>query len=115
METNYFKPEEFKCKCCGVQKMNTDFIRKLNEARGKAHVPFKITSGYRCEKHNTAVGSKEDSAHRKGLGVDIACRNSTLRLLIIRALMETGFTRIGVAKDFIHVDMKNDSKLIWVY
>ena len=113
----YFKMSEFECKCgCGENRMNEDFIRTLDLARKKADIPFVINSGYRCNSHNEDVGSNSLN-HVKGVAVDIRCINSYKRFKIIKSLLSAGFTRIGVHKDFIHVDNNytNEPEVIWLY
>ena len=114
---DYFKIEEFACSCCGKNKIDTQFVKKLDDARRLAKIPFIITSGYRCEKHNKEVGGKADSAHLKGVAADISCQTSTSRYLIVNALIRAGFNRIGIAKDFIHCDIDKDKpqEVIWIY
>lgn len=103
---NYVKISELDCKCgCGHNNANENFLYKLNHARHLAEVPFVITSGCRCNEHNEKVGGSLTSAHLVGLAVDIACPDSRTRFKIIKALLMVGFTRIGIGKDFIHVDM----------
>jgi uncharacterized protein YcbK (DUF882 family) len=113
----YFGMEEFKCPCCGLFPMDGHFLKQLDHARLLAGIPFIITSGFRCITHNTQVGGKVDSAHRVGLAVDIWCDNSRDRYIIIEALIVTGFTRIGIRKDFIHVDMDctKHPRVMWTY
>ncbi|MGC9344888.1 MAG: D-Ala-D-Ala carboxypeptidase family metallohydrolase, partial [Bacteroidales bacterium] len=72
--------EEFECKCgCGQNGVDINFLRKLNEARDLADIPFIISSGYRCQKHNKEIGGVPDSAHTKGMAVDITCKDSRTR------------------------------------
>ena len=107
---NYFTEEELTCKCgCGMS-VEQDLVTLLNIARASAGVPFVITSGARCEWHNKRVGGKEESAHTKGLAVDIATQNSDRAFRIMKALMDAGFKRIGwnQNKNFIHVDIDHD-------
>lgn len=47
-----------------------DMLDSLREHYGK---PIRITSGFRTEKHNAAVGGVPDSSHMRGYAVDIAC------------------------------------------
>lgn len=96
--------------------MDNEFLELLDDARGLAGVPFKINSGYRTESHNKKVGGKPTSSHTKGLAADIHCVNDRVRIEIVRALIEVGFTRIGIAKTFIHVDLDHDKNdAIWIY
>lgn len=105
----YFKPEEFKCKCgtCDGGKMNAELLAKLNQARALANVPFVITSGFRCVPHNTAVGGKPNSAHTKGLAVDIGFSSSSQAMAMLKAFLAVGFTRVGYnsKRRFFHVDI----------
>jgi len=75
-----------------------------------------ITSGYRCEKHNRQVRGVKDSAHIKGLAVDIAVQDNAARLNILRGHIMAGFRRIGISKDFIQTDIdKSKRNNIWLY
>lgn len=116
-EFDYFQMNEFACKHCGKNEMDRDFIHKLDEARNTAGVPFVITSGYRCEEHNEAVGGSPTSSHMKGHAVDISCTDSRTRWLIIGALFEAGINRIGIGENFIHCDddPKKPSEVVWLY
>jgi len=113
----HFKIDEFKCPCCGEVHMNQEFLDKLDMARHNAHVPFIITSGYRCQKHNKEIGGVPNSAHTKGYAVDIKTPNSPYRFVVLESLMEQGFNRFGIGKDFIHVDMdpEKPKDVIWTY
>lgn len=96
--------------------MDATFLELLDTARDKAGVPFKITSGYRSKEHNAKVGGVENSSHLRGYAADIACTSGSQRWQIINALIEVGFSRIGVAKTFIHVDNDPEkSSSIWTY
>jgi len=97
-------------------KMCIDFLKKLDEAREIANVPFVITSGYRTQQHNLDVGGRVGSSHCKGLAVDIACNNSGDRVKILTALIQVGFRRIGIHKSFIHSDLDHDKpNALWLY
>ena len=102
--------------------MDKDFLSMPDNARDIAKTPFKITSGYRTKEHNIAIykklGKKPiESSHLKGVACDIACSDSRARFLIINALLEAGFTRIGIANNFIHVDSdcEKSQNVIWTY
>jgi len=113
----YFKVDEFKCPCCGKANMDKEFLEKIDKARELAGVPFVITSGYRCPKHNKEVGGKPDSAHTKGLAADIKCIRSRDRFKMIKALIDAGFTRFGIGKNFIHADIDSSKpqEVAWTY
>ena len=97
-------------------KMDKEFLFKLDEARMMAGTPFKITSGYRTEAHNKKVGGVKGSSHTKGCAVDIAINSGLQRSVIVCALAKAVFTRIGIAKTFVHVDLdKEKQQSIWLY
>ena len=103
--SKYFKPSEFQCKCCGKLLISEELMDRLFVAREKAGIPFVINSGYRCPKHNAAVGGKPDSAHKEGLAVDIKATDSKTRFKVLKGLYEAGFERIGIDDKFIHADV----------
>jgi uncharacterized protein YcbK (DUF882 family) len=97
--------------------MEPNFLERLDRARELAGVPFVITSGYRCRRHNAAVDGVEDSAHCWGVAADIKATSGHRRYAILFALIGAGFTRIGVGKDFIHCDYDEDKpqRVVWLY
>jgi len=106
--TKYFKEVEY--------KMDADFLAKLDKAREFAKVPFVINSAYRSPEHPESI-KNPTSSHIKGLAVDIKATDSKTRFKIVKALVTVGFTRIGIADTFIHVDLDLDKtqNVIWTY
>lgn len=100
---NYFQENEIK----GLDKR---LVSMLDIARGMAQIPFVITSGFRTPEENKEIGGAPDSAHLKGLAVDLRCWNSTERFLIVKSLLKTGFKRIEVCQDHIHADIDETKK-----
>lgn len=120
MKFEHFDIEEFYCQCGREhqqQQVDERLVLMLDIARSQAGVSFVISSGYRCIGHNKEVGGVADSSHLKGLAVDIRVQNSRSRFLILRSLIDVGFRRIGVAKNFIHVDIDSEKDLgvCWDY
>ena len=119
----YFTTKEFDSpdEVGSGEKMSKEFLAILDEARERAGVPFKITSGYRTQAyHNdlTKRGYKTSptSAHLLGLAADISTPTSTIRFQVIQALLEMKITRIGIGKNFVHCDIKPSShKVCWTY
>ena len=116
MALKYFKLSEFDDAPGTGKNMKKDFLTKLDKARAIADVPFKITSGYRSKETNKRVGGVSTSSHLKGLAADISCKDSSTRQKIVNALIQAGFTRIGIAYTFIHCDTDKDKNdAIWLY
>ncbi len=108
MKLQYFIIDEFESPDAPGSggNMDVDTLHKLDEARGIAGLPFRISSGYRTERHNERVGGVPDSAHTTGHAADIrtdGMRESEVTR-IIAALVMAGFRRIGRARTFVHVD-----------
>lgn len=115
---DYFPEKPWACKCgCGYDEINPALVDHLNMARDMAKTPFIITSACRCEDWNKVVGGSPNSEHTLGNAVDIAAPDSPIRFRILRSLIAAGFTRIGVAKNFIHVDVgiAKPQDVMWLY
>lgn len=118
----YFNLSEFDSPDLKGSGSNMDkaFLELLDQAREKAGVPFKITSGFRTKEWNLKAGGRVGSSHCKGLAADIYLpNNSRDRYLIINALLETGINRMGISfmGGFIHVDIDSskDKNVLWTY
>jgi len=101
----------------GLLYMDHHFVMKLDQLRTELGFPMRINSGYRTAAHNKAVGGKQSSAHRKGLGADVHCLSSGRRFLIAECALEMGFKRVGIGKTFLHLDASTHlpQKVIWLY
>ena len=113
----HFKAQEFVCKHCGKVIIESKLITILEELREHIKKPVVITSGYRCPEYNEKVGGVPNSAHTKGLAVDVKCVHSRTRFKILEFLLKNGINRIGVGKDFIHFDLDKEkpSFVVWHY
>ncbi|MFI5224600.1 MAG: D-Ala-D-Ala carboxypeptidase family metallohydrolase, partial [Nitrospirales bacterium] len=89
----------------------------LDSIRSTIGRPLIVLSGWRSDEHNAEVGGVDSSAHTDGLGVDIACRESRLRFLILQAALNVGISRIGIAKGFVHLDADTSKppQVAWLY
>lgn len=69
----HFSSSEFECPCCGVggDRISARLIDLLERLRGECNAPIHINSGYRCERHNRAIGGVANSQHLSGLAADI--------------------------------------------
>lgn len=111
----HFNRGEFLCKCgCGQERMEFDFVEKLDKVRNSTLLPIIINSGYRCLRHDKEEGGSGN--HTTGMAADIKCSDSRTRYMLLKELVKH-FNRIGVAKTFIHVDdvPGKDPEVCWMY
>jgi zinc D-Ala-D-Ala carboxypeptidase len=95
------------CRCgCGMN-IDSRLQTVLDNLREDAGIPFVITSGARCASHNAAVGGKPNSAHTRGLAVDIKYATSQQAYTMERTFYLAGIKRIGRnrKKKFFHIDL----------
>lgn len=107
--TKNFNLQEFACRHCDAVKVEPELVRKLQQLRDHLGKPLVILSGYRCPKHNLAVGGAKDSYHVKGMAADIAAGPAGLSVTELAQLAEKyGFNGIGLYPDngFVHVDVR---------
>jgi len=96
--------------------MDLDFVEVLDKVRAMAEIPLKVNSGYRSIEHNRNVKGSPNSSHLRGLAADIHCTDSDSRLRIVYSAIQSGVSRIGIAKTFIHLDTDpNKVSALWVY
>jgi uncharacterized protein YcbK (DUF882 family) len=114
MTTN-FRPSETECKCgCKANDMQRPFMDLLESLRRDLDRPLYLTSAFRCEEHNKAVGGSPRSYHKKGRAADIVCETAHDRYTLVGSAIKLGFGGIGIYKTFIHVDDRGeDFKRIW--
>jgi hypothetical protein len=78
----FFGEREFACKCCGQlpPSMRANIValvdNVLDPAREEFGGPVTVNSGYRCPKHNLAVGGVVNSQHMKGEAADLCCADN---------------------------------------
>lgn len=77
--------------------------------------PLTFTSSFRTPKLNIACGGSPTSSHLKGLAFDIKCDNSSDRYKLLYTLFHFGITRIGIYKNFIHIDFdaSKPQSVVW--
>jgi len=66
----YFTLREFQSPDTLEVMVHPELLTKLTQLRMDLGVPVKITSGYRTEAHNEAVGGVKHSKHRSGRAAD---------------------------------------------
>ena len=107
VKSKHFSESEFK-RCappCSLQDMSQVLMDKLDSAREAAGIPFVLNCAYRSVSWDKAKGRSGNSAHTRGLAVDLRCNTSAKRFKIVSALLSVGFRRIGIGKSFVHADI----------
>jgi len=119
IDLRYFNLSEFESPDLKGSGENMDlfFLLMLDKCRDVAGIPFKVTSGFRTEKHNLKIKGVKKSSHLKGLAADISAVSSIERYKIINAAIKIGFKRIGIGKTFIHLDVDKTKaqEVMWDY
>lgn len=89
----------------------------LDAVREEAGIPLVLNCAYRSKEHDKSKGRSGNSAHTKGLAVDIRCNSSATRMKIIKAALTVGISRIGIGKNYIHLDTDSSlpKNVIWHY
>ena len=119
-----FSTEELKCKHCGAHILVPEFMDRLQSLRKDYGKPMKISSAYRCSKHNADVSTTGlTGPHTTGRAVDVICTNKDAYDLLHLALLH-GFTGIGIKQSgakntrFLHLDDIPDRMIrptVWNY
>jgi len=117
---NFFQISEFDCQHTGKNEMQPEFLSYIDKLREMCGFPFKITSGYRDSSHPEEAKKSTSGFHSMGVAADIAVYNGIQKYEIVDNAIELGFTGIGIAKTFIHVDTRTLvhpelPKVIWSY
>lgn len=113
--TEHFHIGEFHCKGtqCGCWETLHDaslsaYLQLIRNHFGK---PVYITSGYRCGKHNAAIGGSANSLHIQGRAADFTIPEVDPGE--IAAFAESiGVLGIGLYEDFVHIDTRS-KKVFW--
>ena len=117
--STYFAPVEFE-RCtppCHIEQMAPAFLERLDRIREAAGIPLVLNCAYRSREWDLAKGRSGNSAHTRGLAVDIRCLSDATRWRIIRAAIACGITRIGIGSTFIHLDADPSlsQEVVWHY
>lgn len=121
MLSEHFSEGEFACKDgCGIVNVDPILLLKLEKLRAMLGRPLSINSGCRCKKYNLAVGGEPGSKHlttaRKACqAADIHCPTDSDRYLILSQVFNIGFTGVGVADSYVHVDVRSETPVCWTY
>lgn len=98
----HFSAREFRCKHCGVAKVDRVLIQRLERLRAIVGRPLYVVSGYRCPVHNRNVRGASRSQHLYGRAADLRAGYAT-----VEEAQRAGFTGIGFSNGWaVHVDVR---------
>lgn len=113
-----FKSNEFACKgkgCCSSVQIDTNLVSYLQQIRNHFGAAVTINSGYRCAKHNKAVGGASGSYHTKGMAADIVVKG-VKPAEVAKYAESIGVLGIGLYEasdgNFVHIDTRS-AKSFW--
>jgi len=115
MSFKYFEISEFNCKETGENEILPEFVEMLDNLREVCGFPFRIESGYRSPKHSIEAAKKYPGTHSQGIAADIAVSGGVQRRKIVEEALKMGFNGVGIAKNFVHVDMRRTTPVVWSY
>ena len=115
MTIKYFKKEDFNCQETGDNEIQDEFVHRLDELREACGFPFIVTSGYRSPKHSIEARKSKPGTHAQGIAADIRVSGGAQRRLVVEKALEMGFNGVGVAKTFVHVDIRTTTPVLWCY
>ena len=112
----YFKVGDFDCQETGRNEMDMGFLKRLDELREACGFPFIVTSGYRCpEGHPIEKNKTRPGTHAQGIAADIRVSGGAQRRRLVEKALELNFGGVGVAKTFVHVDIRETTPVLWCY
>ncbi len=113
--SKHFSRSEFACNCglCPQRAVDSELLTLLEGLREYFLQEVTITSGWRCEAHNKAVGGLPASKHLEGIAADIIV-NGTPPDKVHYYLDKTYPDEMGLGKysKFTHIDVR-DHKARW--
>ena len=117
-----FSESELACSCCGKNEMTQETVDALQALRESIGKPLRLSSAYRCPKHNSKVSSTGKSGpHTTGMAIDIACSGKDAWELLSFAMIRSKIWKgIGISQKgkhesrFIHLDTIEADNRPWI-
>lgn len=100
-----------------VEGLVPEFVDWLDGVRHSCGFPFIITSGFRTPEQNKRIGGAPNSAHLRGLAVDLAITDSDKRYTLLKEALSANVPRIGIGETFVHLDIDTSlpQGVLWHY
>lgn len=111
-EVQYFKKDEFRCKCGGKYcdgfpaQPREALVRLADRVRGHFGAPMTVSSGVRCITHNATVGGAVASRHMAGKAMDF-CVKGKSAAEVLAFVQSQSDVRYAYAIDgnYVHMDI----------
>ena len=111
--TKHFNSNEFKCPYCGISKISTDLVSKLEDLFDYINASkCLISSGYRCSEYDIKMNGFAGK-HSEAVAVD-CCFYDEFNNIIPSTIMccaayELGFTGIArINNNYLHLDIRTN-------
>lgn len=119
--TTDFERYEFACPCgCTAQMIDPELVQKMQTIRTKLGKAIKVTSGYRCVKHNAdpKVGGSRTSRHLYGIAADWRTKDRSVNPVALGIIAAAqGFGAVGIywhdKAAIVHTDTRG-GKATWL-
>ena len=118
----HFRAGEFKCKCCGKIRVDSTLIGFLEQLYAALNCSkIIVSSGYRCTRHDRAVGGSGAGRHTMGMAADICCYGQDGKPIgskyVACAAEDLGINGIGLNcggnHSYTHIDSRSAAAKWW--
>ena len=108
--TDWLTHSEFRCRCdnkdCTFTIVSPRLLNAFRTVRKHWGTPLRVTSGFRCQRHNAEVGGHPDSYHKKGCAIDIVPHKGNIEDLYKLAVKFFDIVIHYKDKGFLHCHME---------
>ena len=111
-EVQYFKKDEFRCKCGGKYcdgfpaQPREALVRLADRVRGHFGAPMTVSSGVRCITHNATVGGAVASRHMAGKAMDFCVKGKSAAevLAFVQSQSDVRYA-YAINGSYVHMDV----------
>lgn len=117
MSWEYFTREEFTCNCgCGTNEIQDEIIDLCDDLRREMGIPLVVVSGYRCPNHPIEARKPNGPGqHSAGVAADLRMTNGIYLREALEFALLWDVPGIGVGRRYIHLDLRDDTPVVWGY